>query len=96
MSVLLAPVLEADLSRPWAEDLVATDVSPAFGFEVSTLHAGAARVRELGRRALKPAALVTTSVVLTPEEAKVRMGNPSSCLTVKVGLSRGAVSAEDL
>jgi hypothetical protein len=49
--VLLAPLLEADSTRPWHHDLVATDASPSFGFGVAALRVGCTKVREVGRLA---------------------------------------------
>jgi len=48
-SALIAPLLEADCSRLWAEELIGTDASPAYGVGVSALAVDGAKVKGLGR-----------------------------------------------
>lgn len=51
---LIAPLLEADVCRPWSSDLIATDASPAFGFGGSAPTVGGDKMKSLGRWSLRP------------------------------------------
>jgi len=73
---LVAPFLEADVCRAWSSVLIATDASPAYGFGVSALNVGSDRVKSLGRWSLRPNSMAVTDDNLTPEEFKIRVGEP--------------------
>ena len=49
ISLLLAPLWEADLTRPWLAKLLATDASTSFGFGASALPCSPATARDVGR-----------------------------------------------
>ena len=47
----LSPLLEADVTRPWSDTIIATDASPSFGFGVAVCHAGKDLSRKCGHSA---------------------------------------------
>ena len=69
---LIAPLLEAEICRPWADELVATDASPVFGFGVPSLKGGSERVKAIGCWSLRPIAMAITDDVLTEAEINTR------------------------
>ena len=71
---VLSPLLEADLARPWADTLVATDASPVFGFGVSALKVPPCQIRRLARHAFRPDGLVITDDDVN--DAKELIGRP--------------------
>ena len=48
---MLSVYCEADITRLWCGDLVATDASQVFGFGVSVATVGEKRAQEVGRHA---------------------------------------------
>ena len=48
-AALLAPLFEADLTRPWSQDVVATDASNVFGFGACCARVSPAIVHQLSR-----------------------------------------------
>ena len=71
---VISPLLEADLARPWADTLIATDASPVFGFGVSALTVPPSQARRIARHAFRPEGLVITEDEV--EGAKERVGRP--------------------
>jgi len=47
--VVLSPLWEADLSRPWATELLASDASTSFGYGVSSVRISPQRMRRIAR-----------------------------------------------
>ena len=47
--VMLMPLIEGDLTRTWADLLIASDASPAYGFGVSVAHAAPELLRAFAR-----------------------------------------------
>eukprot|EP00928_Gymnodinium_smaydae_P061722 TRINITY_DN45745_c0_g1_i1.p1 TRINITY_DN45745_c0_g1~~TRINITY_DN45745_c0_g1_i1.p1 ORF type:complete len:1002 (+),score=67.19 TRINITY_DN45745_c0_g1_i1:59-3064(+) len=59
--VFLSPYFEADLTRTWQTDLLASDASPAYGFGLSAANVGAQAVRNLAVHAQRSACHVRFS-----------------------------------
>lgn len=56
--VMLLPYIDADLTRPWADLIVASDASPSFGFGVSVAPATPDTLRSFSRTAARKGAFV--------------------------------------
>ena len=74
--VLHTQLLQADVTRPWCDTVIATDASPSFGFGVSVKHCSAFLVRKCGRRCAVPGSYIMTDD--TTSGAKLRCGTPHS------------------
>ena len=78
LALLLAPLMEADLSRPWLPLLTATDASDAFGFGACVCPVSAATAKSVGRHAEKRGDYVRLrrDGGPTDEAARPRIGTP--------------------
>ena len=77
--VSLFPWLEADLTRPWQQHLVASDASGSFGFGVAVAPLPEHKVRDIGRHATRPGTFVRldrSSGYVDDEAPRVRQGKP--------------------
>ena len=74
----LAPLLEADLRRPWQDVLVATDASQAYGYGVSVAPLEPEVVKSIGRVGKRPNQFVRLKRDLGPsdEPERPRKGTP--------------------
>jgi len=73
-ALMLSPWTEADLTRPWATTLLATDASPSFGFGLSARSVTPHQSREVGRQACSVDAVVRFDLAASDEPEKVRLG----------------------
>ena len=74
---VISPLLEADLARPWADTLIATDASPVFGFGVSALTVPPSQARRIARHAFRPEGLVVTEEIRL-QEIRLQVSNVSA------------------
>ena len=73
----MLPWIDADLTRPWQDVLLASDASPAYGFGVSVADASADLLRSFAREATLPnthARLARDGRYVDEEAAKPRVG----------------------
>ena len=86
MFCALAPLLECDLTRPWSEELVATDASVDFGYGVAVAQAPAHVVREIGRFGERHGRFVRLTRDGTPgEEAEKPRQGVGMCIPLSKG-----------
>jgi len=73
-ALMLSPWTEADLSRPWASTLLATDASPSYGFGLSSRTVSPHEARSVGRQACDADAFVRFDLTAADEPEKPRQG----------------------
>jgi len=76
MFICLAPCLEADLARPWLNEVVASDASPVFGFGVSSYKCSAGFARSVGRLSVQPGAYAEVDLDIPGAAKRPKLGTP--------------------
>ena len=80
----ILPCLEADLTRPWLPEILASDASPDFGFGLSSYPCPSSFARSVGRLAVQPGAYVEVDLDDNDQVKRPKLGTP-----VKIGVHIG-------